>query len=65
VIVGTKLTPETKPKVETMLIIEDYDDETRNCAAMTIIEDLLSLATSKAQKAELAVKILGHDPREE
>lgn len=43
----------------------DYDRETRDCAAMTIIEDLLSLATSKAEKAKLAIAILGHDPRDE
>jgi hypothetical protein len=42
----------------------DYDIESRINAASTLIGDLLSLTTtSAADKAELAVAILGYDPR--
>ena len=43
----------------------DYDQDTRIDAANTLVDALLGLCNSKAEKSALAVKILGHDPRTE
>lgn len=48
---------------ELLLDFETYDQETRDHAASTLVDALLSSCETQEERIELSVNLLGYDPR--